>query len=68
MSVTSHYMAGFEHATGWLLDESHFPCVNNWHAPPAGLPDCPGCKDDRVVENDCPKCQYELGFTEGASK
>jgi hypothetical protein len=60
---------GFDDATHYLLDsrgeEESFRLHYN---PPEGVPNCVGCAQTRVVENDCPRCQYELGFTEGASK
>lgn len=71
MTATAHEMQGFNAATEFLCDprpddtEGKF---EEFHKPPPGVPDCPGCAASTVTENDCPACQYELGFADGMSK
>jgi len=38
------------------------------HRPPPGLADCVPCIVKRGVNRSCPRCLYELGYADGASK
>ena len=69
--MSYHEMKGFDDACGFLLDprpDEDDVKWNDYHRPPTGVPDCAGCASSRVQDNDCPACQYELGFTEVMSK
>lgn len=64
---------GFNDAMRWFMAGENAKVerdllMEDFHEPPEGLDGCEGCKSDRVASNDCPRCQYELGFTDGASK
>lgn len=65
----SEQSRGFDDGTNYLLDPgSEAESFKNNYKPPPKTPGCAGCIGTVVVDNDCPACQYELGFTEGASK
>jgi len=61
---------GFDDGTSYMRDEA--PATRGqfdaYHKPPAGLLGCPGCASNHAQTNDCPRCQYNIGFTEGMSK
>lgn len=63
-------MQGFNDATEYLLDRrpDSVELFNEYHKPPPGIPQCSGCVATTVQTNDCPACQYELGFADGSSK
>lgn len=63
----SEEIRGFDDATRWLLDPEEGP-LDGFFDPPKGLEGCADCAHEFVAKNDCPKCQYELGFTEGSWK
>lgn len=67
---SEEYIQGFNDATGWLLDpaEDSPELKAKYCNPPAGLDGCLDCLGETVAVNDCPRCQYDLGFTEGACK
>lgn len=66
----SEFIDGFSDATHWLLDpdDDSPELMAKYQNPPDGLEGCEGCAGDVVVENDCPACRYQWGFTNGASK
>ena len=63
-------MQGFDDATEYLLDRrpDSVELFNEYHKPPPGIPHCSGCVATTVQTNDCPACQYEVGFADGSSK
>lgn len=61
---------GFNDATRFVSDPRPDTAgkFEAFHNPPQGILGCSGCAALNVVqENDCPACQYELGFSLGSN-